>query len=72
LRGNSLLRSLLGVKRTWPFALHMSAFDPKRTFQSHPQLAAFGGYHAEASKCPLMTLADFHSLPLESAKRTKK
>ena len=22
---------LLGVKRTWPFALHMSAFDPKRT-----------------------------------------
>jgi len=20
-----------GVKRTWPFALHMSAFDPKRT-----------------------------------------
>src|SRR5262245_60705766 len=27
-----LLRSLLGVKRTWPVALHMSAFDPKRTF----------------------------------------
>jgi hypothetical protein len=50
----------------------MSAFDPKRTFQSHPRLAAFGGYHAEASKCPLITLADFHSLPLESAKRTKK
>src|SRR5262249_4441141 len=23
--------SLLGVKRTWPIALHMSAFDPKRT-----------------------------------------
>src|SRR5215475_9313368 len=23
--------SLLGVKRTYPFALHMSAFDPKRT-----------------------------------------
>jgi hypothetical protein len=23
--------SLLGVKRTCPFALHMSAFDPKRT-----------------------------------------
>jgi hypothetical protein len=22
---------LLGAKRTWPFALHMSAFDPKRT-----------------------------------------
>jgi hypothetical protein len=26
-----LLRSLLGVKRTWPFAVHMSAYDPKRT-----------------------------------------
>ena len=26
-----LLRSLLGVKRTWVGALHMSAFDPKRT-----------------------------------------
>jgi hypothetical protein len=32
-----LSRSLLGVKRTWPFALHMSAFDPKRT--SEPRLA---------------------------------
>jgi len=28
----SHLMSLLGVKRTCPFALHMSAFDPKRTF----------------------------------------
>src|SRR5262245_15055984 len=28
-----LSRSLLGVKRTSLFALHMSAFDPKRTFQ---------------------------------------
>src|SRR5690349_8404797 len=27
----SALRSLLGVKRTWVGALHMSAFDPKRT-----------------------------------------
>src|SRR5262245_39705726 len=26
-----LLRSLLGVKRTCPFAPHMSAYDPKRT-----------------------------------------
>jgi hypothetical protein len=26
-----LLRSLLGVKRTWGSALHMSAYDPKRT-----------------------------------------
>jgi hypothetical protein len=29
--GNLLSRSLLGVKRTWACALHMSAFDPKRT-----------------------------------------
>src|SRR6476659_11022233 len=28
---NPLLRSLLGAKRTCPFALHMSANDPKRT-----------------------------------------
>jgi hypothetical protein len=25
--------SLLGVKRTWAGALHMSAFDPKRTMK---------------------------------------
>src|SRR5262249_14043690 len=30
-----LSRSLLGVKRTWPIALHMSAFDPKRTSLPH-------------------------------------
>jgi hypothetical protein len=30
--GNPLSRSLLGAKRTCPFALHMSANDPKRTF----------------------------------------
>jgi ABC-type uncharacterized transport system substrate-binding protein len=29
--GNSLSRSLLGAKRICRFALHMSAFDPKRT-----------------------------------------
>jgi hypothetical protein len=29
-----LPRSLLGVKRTCPVALHMSAFDPKRTSAS--------------------------------------
>jgi hypothetical protein len=28
--GNPLLRSLLGVKRTWPFVVQMSAFDPNR------------------------------------------
>src|SRR5262249_18366167 len=30
--GNPLSRSLLGVKRTWPVAVHMSAYDPKRTY----------------------------------------
>ena len=29
--GISLSRSLLGVKRTWLVAAHMSAYDPKRT-----------------------------------------
>jgi len=32
--GNPLSRSLLGVKRTWLFAQHMSAYDPKRTSAS--------------------------------------
>jgi hypothetical protein len=31
--GNPLLRSLSGAKRTWVGALHMSAPDPKRTFE---------------------------------------
>ena len=26
---------LSGAKRTWPFVLHMSAFDPKRTWVAH-------------------------------------
>jgi hypothetical protein len=33
--GNTLSRSLLGVKRTLLFATHMSAFDPKRTCRLH-------------------------------------
>jgi hypothetical protein len=37
--GCLLSRSLLGVKRTWVGALHMSAFDPKRTCHRNP---AFG------------------------------
>ena len=36
LSGNPLLRSLSGVKRTCPFALHMSANDPKRTLGTNP------------------------------------
>src|SRR5262245_2259837 len=31
--GSPLSRSLLGVKRTWLCATHMSAYDPKRTCQ---------------------------------------
>ena len=34
--GNPLSRSLLGVKRTWLGALHMSAFDPKRAGSGPP------------------------------------
>jgi hypothetical protein len=33
--GNPLSRSLLGVKRTWPSAVQMSAYDPKRTFRAY-------------------------------------
>jgi hypothetical protein len=40
-RGNPLLRSLLGVKRTRVFAAHMSAFDPKRTWTDLSQLPVF-------------------------------
>src|SRR5262245_34066843 len=43
--GNSLLRSLLGAKRTCHFALHMSAYDPKRTLArlSRPLSEHYGG-----------------------------
>ena len=37
---------LLGVKRTCPFALHMSANDPKRTLPNNkrlPRIAALWG-----------------------------
>src|SRR5215831_1484467 len=43
--GCLLLRSLLGVKRTWARAVHMSAFDPKRTkylFRPRVHLLRFG------------------------------
>src|SRR6476660_5398577 len=38
---NPLSRSLLGVKRTWVIALHMSAFDPKRTSTSSLNVVHF-------------------------------
>jgi hypothetical protein len=40
---------LSGVKQTWPFAAHMSAFDPKRTLSKLPvadQYSASRGSHA--------------------------
>jgi ABC-type uncharacterized transport system substrate-binding protein len=37
--GNPLSRSLLGAKRTCPFALHMSANDPKRTSKPYQRFA---------------------------------
>src|SRR5215467_15390483 len=44
--GCLLSRSLLGVKRTSPCALHMSAYDPKRTFSSNiwPMRYSFGDH----------------------------
>ena len=46
--GNPLSRSLLGLKRTCPCALHVSANDPKRTSMSRfvRQTAALMGYLA--------------------------
>ena len=43
--GGPLLRSLLGIKRTWLVAAHMSAFDPKRTWQCFSS-AVTKGCHA--------------------------
>ena len=46
----SRLMSLSGVKRTCLLALHMSAFDPKRTSganTSHPVVALVHGYFSD-------------------------
>jgi hypothetical protein len=43
-----LLGRFLGVKRTWLFALHVAAFDPKRTLL-HRFLLAFPVRFASAS-----------------------
>jgi hypothetical protein len=40
-----LSRSLSGAKRTCPFALHMSAYDPKRTCPDLIVLVAALSYH---------------------------
>jgi hypothetical protein len=41
--GSPLSWSLLGLKRTCPFALHMSAYDPKQTLLLAPHMSTFGG-----------------------------
>jgi hypothetical protein len=46
---NPLLRSLLGVKRTYRFALHMSAFDPKRTLASALHIRELSHVHRLSS-----------------------
>src|SRR5262245_9121448 len=49
-----LLRSLLGVKRTWAGAVQMSAFDPKRTLAvSRPALPEC---YFELIRCPVLSL----------------
>src|SRR5262245_9882987 len=42
----SHLMSLLGVKRTWAFAPHMSAFDPKRTLVVLANVASLSRHDA--------------------------
>ena len=36
------LMAVMGVKQTSDIALHMSAYDPKRTWACAPQMSAFG------------------------------
>ncbi len=52
--------SLLGVKRTWVGALHMSAFDPKRTFVE-PLLALAAGDHRLHQVFPMLKAGDEHT-----------
>jgi hypothetical protein len=55
--GNPLSRSLSGVKRTWVGALHMSAFDPKRTVLRSAQLFMPPLWIAEAIHIPSLLFA---------------
>src|SRR5215475_1364960 len=85
--GNSLSRSLLDLKRTCLFALHMSAFDPKRTKTASlsPVYAAVMVFRAispvasPAQNVPPMKTAvaiapeeDFYSVSNLPASRTQK
>src|SRR4029453_16262592 len=47
--------SLLGVKRTCPFALHMSANDPKRTLDDRLRAVILGQYNL-LSRAPRATM----------------
>src|SRR5262245_9336045 len=60
--GSPLSRSLLGVKRTWLCATHMSAYDPKRTCQVSS--GAVGALHPvfENPEVPVSVRAQQHSL----------
>src|SRR5262245_1075441 len=42
---------LVGVKRTWRFALHMSAIDPKRTCARHRLMTASAAPR-QLQRCP--------------------
>jgi hypothetical protein len=55
-----LLRSLLGVKRTSHFALHMSANDPKRTLmlQNHLSECSLSVCSFATIQCPILTVRD--------------
>ena len=57
------LQSLCGVKRTCLFALHMSAFDPKRTSAHRKEPQAFA-----ALSC--RTAADYRDLGVVSSLST--
>jgi len=51
--GNPRSRSLLGVKRTSPFALHMSAYDPKQTWAGALHMSAFDPKRTRGMQIPL-------------------
>ena len=62
--GNPLSRSLSGVKRTCPFALHMSAFDPKRTSSGRIAWGILWATQFRAAPYRLRTAT--HRLPISS------
>jgi hypothetical protein len=59
--GSPLSRSLLGVKQTSLFAMHMSAFGQKRTSLVALHMSAFGG---KADIMPAYDQGDHRHYPL--------